>query len=381
MSKMIPVISPIVDEEEMDAVIAVLKSKYLAEGKNVREFEQKFSEFADVKHAIAVTNGTAALHLTTTALGIGPGDEVITTPFTFIASTNSILYNGGVPVFADVDRDTFNMDPSNIEEKITKKTKAILPVHIFGNPTDMKALKDIADDHDLVIIEDAAQAHGAKIDGRHVGAIGTAGCFSFYATKNLISGEGGMVVTDDDELAEILVSMRNHGRPPQGGYAHPRVGYNYRMTNIVGAIGAAQMDKAIQIQAARKVNWDYIAQNCSDIDSLSFQKVLDGHSHGNYILAPIINDGSATPAEIIPKLKERGVGSRTIYALLSYEQPNLQSVQNWIFGKVVDYPDYTEISMPNAEFLARNHFEVPVVPSMSQEDRELVVEVLHELFK
>ena len=378
---MIPVVSPIIEDEELEAITKVVKSKWLIEGENVREFESKFAQFTGAKHAIATTSGTTALHLAASALNLGPKDEVITTPFTFIASTNSILFNGAVPVFADVDRETFNIDPEQVESLITERTKAILPVHIFGNPSDMKALVDIAEDHDLKIIEDAAQAHGAKIDGKHVGNFGDTGCFSFYATKNLISGEGGMVVTNDDSLAERLVSMKNHGRSAKGGYAHYVVGYNYRMTNLVGAIGAVQMDKAADIQARRKQNFDYILKNVQDIDSLSFQKVLTGHEHGNYIMAAIINDGSKKPTEVISLMKENGVGSRTIYNVLSYEQPSMHTIQDWIFGSVVSYPDYKSLSMPNAEYLARNHFEVPVVPALTQEDREKIVEVLHMIFK
>ncbi|MHA1244894.1 MAG: DegT/DnrJ/EryC1/StrS family aminotransferase, partial [Candidatus Heimdallarchaeota archaeon] len=180
---MIKVIDPQIGEEEKKAVMAVLDSKYLAEGPVAREYEQKFAEYIGGKHVMVTTNGTSALHLALEALQILPGDEVITTPFTFVASSNSILFNGAIPIFADIDPKTYNIDPEKIREKITKKTKAIMPVHIFGNPCDMKAIKEIADEHDLKIIEDACQAHGARVDGKHVGTLGDVGCFSFYATK------------------------------------------------------------------------------------------------------------------------------------------------------------------------------------------------------
>jgi len=214
---MIPVVDVDIKEKEIKAVEEVVKSKYLIEGNNARSFEKKFSKFSGSKYTTTVVNGTCALHLALVALDIGPKDEVLTTPYTFIASSNSILFTGAIPIFVDINKETYNIDPEKIEEKITDKTKAIMPVHIFGNPCDMKAIGDIAEDRELIIIEDCAQGHGALIDGKHVGNFGDIGCFSFYGTKNLIGGEGGAVVTNSEELSERIKSIKNHGRSPAGG--------------------------------------------------------------------------------------------------------------------------------------------------------------------
>jgi len=210
----IPFVDPSIDSSEAQAVNEVIKSKNLVEGKYARSFEDKFKKLASVNHAIACNNGTTALHLAMEASPIKPGDEVITTPFTFIATSNSILFTGAVPKFIDIDTNSWNLDPELIEAAITDKTKAIMPVHIYGLAADMKAIRDIAEDRDLFIIEDAAQAHGAKIDGQHVGGFGDIAAFSLYVTKNLIAGEGGVVTTNDDDLAEKVISLKKSWSNP-----------------------------------------------------------------------------------------------------------------------------------------------------------------------
>jgi dTDP-4-amino-4,6-dideoxygalactose transaminase len=195
---MIPIAKPLMGDEEKEAIVAVLESGILAQGPKVEEFERAFATLCGVRHAVATSSGTTALHLALLAHGIGPGDEVITSPFTFISSANSILFVGAKPVFVDIDESSYNIDPSLIEAKITPCTKVLMPVHLFGNPCDMEAIMAIAARHGLVVIEDAAQAHGASINGKKVGSFGT-GCFSFYPTKNMTTAEGGMVTSDDDQ--------------------------------------------------------------------------------------------------------------------------------------------------------------------------------------
>ncbi|MCE7741488.1 MAG: DegT/DnrJ/EryC1/StrS family aminotransferase, partial [Candidatus Heimdallarchaeota archaeon] len=251
---MIPVVDVDIKERELEAVKDVVKSKFLIEGKNIKMFEEKFSNFTGAKFSTVAVNGTSALHLAMVALDVGPKDEVITTPYTFVASSNAILFSGAIPIFSDIDKETFNIDPEKIEEKITKKTKAIMPVHIFGNPCDMKAIMDIADDHNLIVIEDCAQGHGASIDNVHVGNFGQVGCFSFYGTKNLVGGEGGALITSDESLIDKIKSLKNHGRSPAGGYAHYNIGFNYRSTDMTGAIMNVQMDRVQEILSKRHYN-------------------------------------------------------------------------------------------------------------------------------
>ncbi|MBU0530572.1 MAG: DegT/DnrJ/EryC1/StrS family aminotransferase, partial [Nanoarchaeota archaeon] len=207
---MISISSPLIDDEEKKAVNQVLDSHMLVQGKKVQEFEDSFAEYIGVQHAVATNNGTTALELSFRSAGLKNG-EVITTPFSFIASANSILYTGAKPVFADIDSKTFNINPELIEEKITDKTKAILPVHLYGQSCDMKHIMEIAEKHNLIVIEDSCQAHGAEYNGKRTGSFGT-GCFSFYATKNMTTGEGGIITTNNKEIADTARILRNHGQ-------------------------------------------------------------------------------------------------------------------------------------------------------------------------
>src|SRR5579863_8916690 len=237
---MIPIAQPLLGSEESDAILRVLASGQLAQGEHVAAFERRFAEVCHVREAVAVSSGTAALHLALLAHGIGQGDEVITTPFSFAATANVILLVGATPVFVDIERDTYNLDPMLVEATITPRTKAILPVHLYGNPCAMPQLQAIAKTHNIVLIEDACQAHAAAIDGKPVGSFGI-GCFSFYPTKNMTTGEGGMITTNDPAVAERLRLLRNHGQKER--YSHTTLGYNLRMTDMQAAIGLVQIEK------------------------------------------------------------------------------------------------------------------------------------------
>jgi len=378
---MIPVVDVNIREKEVEAVIEVVKSRFLAEGKFARVFEEKFSEFTGAKHVVTAVNGTCSLHMAITALDIGPKDEVITTPFTFIASSNVIFFNGAIPIFADINPETYNIDPEKLEEKITNKTKAIMPVHIFGNPCDMKAIQDIAVDYDLKIIEDCAQAHDATIDGKHMGNFGDLGCFSFYGTKNLVSGEGGAVICNDETIYEKLKSIKNHGRNPAGGYSHYRIGYNYRITDMAAAILCVQIDRANEIMSRRHRNGKLYRNLLGEIEDLRTQKILPGHQHSDYIMAPVLLNEKKKPKEVIEYLKSKGVSSRTIYESLSYEQDCYKDLSNWHMSRVINYPDYSKVSCPNSEYTARNHFEIPMVSTLTDEKIQYITQTLKEFFK
>ncbi len=248
---MVPISRPLIGEEEKNAVMDVLNSGMLAQGKRTAELEEAFAEICGVQHAVATSSGTTALHVALLAHGIGAGDEVITSSFSFIATANSILYTGAQPVFVDIDPETFNLDPSRIEEAITPRTKAIMPVHIFGQPCDMDAIMEIADRRGLLVIEDACQAHGAEYKGARVGSFG-AGTFSLYPTKNITSGEGGIITTDDPDVAENCRVIRQHGMRQR--YYHTELGFNFRMTDLHAAIGIEQCKKLEAFNAARIAN-------------------------------------------------------------------------------------------------------------------------------
>ncbi len=240
----VPLSRPDINEKDIQAVVDVLRTPFLSLGPKVREFEQAFETYIGRRHAISVNSGTSGLFLCMQAMGLGPGDEVITTPFTFIATANTILMTGARPVFADIDPATLNLDPQKVEQKITKRTKAIMPVEVFGNPAGMDKICQMAQKHNLPIVEDCCEALGSKLNGQKAGTFGRVGVFAFYPNKQMTTGEGGMILTDDDELARICVSLRNQGRGTGGGWlAHDRLGYNYRLCDINCALGISQLGR------------------------------------------------------------------------------------------------------------------------------------------
>jgi perosamine synthetase len=241
----IPVAAPHLDEKDVAAVAAAVRSGWVSSaGPAIPEFEKKFARFVGVKHAVAVSNGTVALHLALVAMGVGPGDEVIVPDLTFVATANTVAYTGAVPVMVDVLPDTWCIDPKAVEGAITKRTKAIIPVHLYGHPADMPAIMKIAKKHKLLVLEDAAEAHGAKVGGRKVGGIGHAAIFSFYGNKIITTGEGGMVTTNDARLAARMKVLRNQGAHPTRRYWYTDLGFNYRLTNPQAALGLAQLARA-----------------------------------------------------------------------------------------------------------------------------------------
>jgi len=246
---------PDISEKDIQAVVQVLKTPNLALGPKLAEFEKKIAEYVGTKYAVSVNSGTSALFLCVKALGIGKDDEVITTPFTFIASTNCILMVDAKPVFVDIDTENLNIDPKKIEEKITKKTKAILPVAVFGNPAGMDEVCKIAKKHNLPVIEDSCEALGSQLNGKMAGTFGTVGTFAFYPNKQITTGEGGMIVTDNEEIADMCTSLRNQGRGKGRGWlAHERLGYNFRLSDINAALGISQLERIEEfIQKRQKV--------------------------------------------------------------------------------------------------------------------------------
>lgn len=355
---MIPVAKPIIGEEEKQAVMAVLDSGQLAQGKVVEEFEHAFAEWVGVKHAIATSNGTTALHVALLAHGIGEGDEVITSPFTFIASANSILYTGARPVFVDIEPDTYNIDATKIEAAITERTKAIMPVHLYGNPADMRAIMEIAERHGLAVIEDAAQAHGAKAYGQAVGSFGT-GCFSFYPTKNMTSGEGGMITTNDDEVADLARLLRAHGARER--YKHEILAFNFRMTDIHAAIGLAQMQKIDGWNRQRQQNAARLTGLLGDSVVTPVTREWAEHVYHQYTVR--IEGGRGDLAQ---RLAEQGVGTGVHYPIAVHEQPMYQE------------RGYSDL-LPVAGQAASEVLSLPVHPSLSEDDVNTVADAIRTL--
>ena len=350
---MIPVAKPTMGREEEEAVLAVLRSGQIAQGARVAELEARFAAFVGTKHAVASTSGTASLHLNLLALGIGPGDEVITSPFTFIASANAILYVGATPVFADIHPCCYNLDPRAVEAKLTPRTKALLPVHLYGNPANMPALMEIAQRHGLAMVEDAAQAHGAAIEGRRVGSFGS-GNFSFYPTKNMTSVEGGMLTTDDDWLADRAQKFRNHGQTDR--YRHELLGYNLRMSDIHAAVGLAQFDRLAAYTEARQRNARYLDEGLRGV--VETPHVRPGYAHVYHQYTVRIPDGRRDA--VAAALRERGVGTGVHYPTPVHQQP------------IYLERGYRD-SLPEAERAAREVLCLPVHPALSEADLETIV--------
>jgi len=306
----IPLSRPDITEAERAAVLAVLETPHLSLGPKVPEFEQLFREYLGVRHAMAVSNGTCGLDLCLRAMGIGPGDEVITTPFSFIASSNCILFNGARPVFVDIDPDTWNIDPDRIEAAITPRTRAILPVDVFGQPADMDPIRELAGRRGLRVLEDSCEALGATYKGRKAGTLGDAGVFGFYPNKQITTGEGGMVVTDDDDIARLVASMRNQGRDGMGWLAHARLGFNYRLSDISCALGAAQMRRLEEILAARHRVAGLYQQRLAGEPRVRMQRILETCTISWFVMVVRLDDRYTREDRdrIIDGLRAAGVG-------------------------------------------------------------------------
>lgn len=350
---MISIAQPLLGRDEHEAVMRVLTSGQLAQGEYVAAFERQFAETCGVTDAIAVSSGTAALHLALLAHDIGPGDEVITTPFSFAATANTIILVGATPVFVDIDPDTYNIDPVQVERAITSHTKAILPVHLYGNPCDMDSLVQLADAHHLVLIEDACQAHAASIEGKPVGGFGT-GCFSFYATKNITTGEGGMVTTNDPAIAERIRLLRSHGQRTR--YDHVALGYNFRMTDIQGALGVAQLEKLESYTQQRITNAAYLTTELQSFVRTPVTRPGHRHVYHQYTIR-VPGDRDAWAAT----LRERGVGTGIHYPCSIHQQP---------FYHARGFA----VSLPIAETAAQRVLSLPVHPALSGDDLAIVAQ-------
>jgi perosamine synthetase len=334
----ISVASPVIGETEKRYVADCLDSSWISSiGKYLSRFEEAFAEFCEVKHAITTNNGTTAIHLALVALGIGPGDEVIVPTLTFVATANAVRYCGATPVLVDCDEETLNIDVRAIESKITERTRAIIPVHLYGHPADMDPIVELATKYNLQVIEDAAEAHGAKYQGRTVGSIGMCASFSFYGNKIVTTGEGGMVTTDDDELAAKLRLYRGQGMDPNRRYWHPVIGYNYRMTNIAAAIGCAQLERVDEALANRKRLASWYSSELSQIPGLVLPVQKDYAEHVYWMYTVLLPEcGAETRDEVCKFLESRGVETRPVFYPMHLLPPYKED-STW-------YPKATQIS-------------------------------------
>ena len=355
---MIPAARPEIGDEERAAVDRVMRSGMLAQGPEVAAFESEFSAIVNGMHSVAVNSGTSALHMAFLAAGVGPGDEVIVPSFSFAATANAVALAGATPVFVDIELDYFCTDPAAIEAAITPRTKAIMPVHLYGHPANLVAIKAIADKHGLLLFEDAAQAHAASVDGIPVGAWGIAGSFSFYPTKNMTSGEGGMITTPSADVARLARVLRNQGMERR--YENEVVGFNTRMTDIHSAIGSVQLTKLAGWTAKRQENAAFLSAH---LEGVVTPPTAPGavHVFHQYTIRVVDADRDAFAEE----LGKRGVGSGAYYPTPIHRLPSFR----------------LDLDLPVTELATTQVLSLPVFPSLSQGELETIVEAVNAVAK
>ncbi len=359
---MIRVSEVILSDEEIEAVNTVLKSNHLVQGSVAEELESAVASYCKTAHALAFNSGTAALHTALFAAGIIAGDEVITTPFSFVATANTILMQGAIPVFADIDENYFHITAESIEQKITPQTKAVLIVDLYGQAVDYDAIRKICDKHNLVLIADSCQALGAEYHGRKVGSIADITVFSLYATKNIMSGEGGLLTTNNDEYAQRSKLFRSHGQDAQ--YSYQFLGYNYRLTDVLAAIAVKQLEKIEEKTLQRNSNADYLTKKLSRLKGIQTPQVRPNTRHAfHQYTIKITKDCSKTRDTIQKTLGENGVETRVYYPTLLSESPHL----------------HTQDRCPIAEIVKDQVLSLPVHPHLSTNDLDAIVKTFEAI--
>ena len=366
---MISINLPKIGEEEVQAVVKVLRSGMLTSGlgagPEVLAFEKKFADFVCAKHAVAVNTGTAALHSAVLAVGVKQGDEVILPSFTFVATAEAIVLAGAKPVFVDIDPKTYNLSPSGVEKAITKKTKAILPVDLYGFSADMKILKEIASNRGLALVEDAAQAHGTTYEGKPSGAFADAACWSLYASKNMTTGEGGVVTTNDDQIAETLRMIRTHGEKAK--YASLMLGTNYRMSEIQAAIGNVQMQKLPTFIAKRRENAQQLTKLLKTNDRLVLPFESQNMLHSWYLYTARLKDATEEERNhLVDALKKKGIGSEVYYINPVHQMPFYRE-------------NFGSAKLPETEKASKQVFSLPIHPGVTNEQARFIGETILSL--
>jgi perosamine synthetase len=366
----IPVCIPFIGERELEYVKDCIKTNWISsKGKYVKEFEEKFAEYCGCKYGITTTNGTTALHLALASIGVSRGDEVIIPSFTMIATAFAVIYCGAKPVLVDAERDTWNINVDKIEEKVTDKTKVIMPVHIYGHPCNMDTILKVAKKHNLYVIEDAAEAHGAEYKGKKTGGIGNIGCFSFYANKIITTGEGGMVVTNDKEIAEKAKSLKDLAFPKgKRIYLHSEVGYNYRMTNIQAAIGLAQFVKINELIERRRKNANLYNKLLRNVEGITLPVEKEWAKNVYWMYSVLIEDGfGINRDELMEELWKKGIETRSFFIPM-HKQPVFHNM-GLFKGE----------SYPIADELSKKGMYLPSSSGLREEEIRYICNVIKEI--
>ena len=364
MNLQISLAAPDITEEDIQAVVEVVKSGRLALGPKTEEFEKLMADYIGVKYAVAVSSGTAALHLIIKALGIGEGDEVLVPSFTFVASVNAILYERAIPVFVDINPETYTLDPEDLEKKITSRTKAIMVVDIFGHPAEWDEILEIAQKYNLKVIDDSCEALGAEYKGKKIGTFGDASAFAFYPNKQITTGEGGIIVTNDEKIAELCRAMRNQGRKEMGAWLeHEYLGYNYRMDEMSAALGVSQLKRIDTILKKREKVAKKYTELLKDVDLVSPPTVKPYVKMSWFVYVVKLAEG-LDREKIIKKLAEKGIPTRGYFSPI-HLQPYIRKILNTKEG-----------SLPVTESIAKRTLALPFHANLSEKDIERVVERL-----
>lgn len=359
VAERITLASPVLNGNEREYVLDCIDTGWIsANGKYVTKFEEKFAEFCDVKHALSCANGTVAIHLPLLAYGVGQGDEIIIPTFTYIATANAVKYCGATPVLVDCENDSWNIDPKKIEEKITPKTKGIIVVHLYGHPVDMDPIMEIAQKHNLFVIEDAAEAHGAEYNGKVVGSIGDVGTFSFFGNKVISTGEGGMITTNNSELAEKMRLLRGQAMDPKKRYWFNEVGYNYRMTNLQAAVGLGQLENIDwHLGQRRRVAESYIVKLSQFNDVFTLQPEMPWAKHTYWMVSILLADKvKASRDEIMALLEADGIETRPLFYPMHQMPPYYEEHSNY----------------PVADQISSRGFNIPTNATLTDEQIDYI---------
>ena len=362
MMKFIPISQPSIREKEIKYVTDAVKSGWISSlGKYIHKFEEKFAEFCNTKYALTTSNGTTALHLALVALGILENDEVIIPDFTFISTANAVKYTGAKVITVDIEEDTLCINPKEIEKAITNNTKAIIPVHLYGHPAKMEEILKIAKKHNLFVIEDAAEAHGAKINSKKVGSFGDVGVFSFYGNKIITTGEGGIITTNNKELYEKMKYLRDHAMSKEKRYWHTEIGYNYRMTNLQAALGVAQLERIDEIIKKKRQIFMWYKENLKDLEKKGIIKLNHESNWAKnvywMITLEIIGYNEEQRNQLMERLKEQWIDSRQFFYPIS-DMPMYEKADTPITHKVsqrgINLPSYFDLSKEQVEYICKN---------------------------
>ncbi|MEQ9265262.1 MAG: DegT/DnrJ/EryC1/StrS family aminotransferase [Balneolaceae bacterium] len=364
--KMIPIMKPSLGGNELKYVTNCVETEWISsQGTFVTKFEELVGEYIGLKNAVAVSNGTVALHLALISLGIGEGDEVIVPDMTFAASVNAVIHANATPVLVDVDRNTFNINVSEIEKAITDKTKAIMPVHLYGNPCDMDQINEIAQKHNLLVIEDAAESLGSIYKGKQTGSIADAAIFSFYGNKTITTGEGGIVVFKDDNAYERACVLRDHGMQKDKRYWHNYIGYNYRMTNLQAAIGVAQMERIDEIINRKIEIANIYIEGLNKIDGITIPELDFENSRNTYWLFTFLIDLDIDRSELIEYLKDHGIETRPVFYCIHNMPP---------------YMNYRHKDLSNSKYISKNGVSIPSFIELTDDQLRYIVETIQNFF-